>query len=1011
MALHTAELRNFHCALCDKSFRTQWELKRHRNHHEPTKFVCEFCDSIFSGRDKLLRHVKTVHVSSRVFSCALCGMTFSRTDNLSRHVRKQHTMQDEEMGDLQPQISEEQQAVPEHQPTPAEREKVLRTRKAKKRGHSSRTDHTRDATPQLIRRSQRGSVRKSATARVDTPTSPDQASGCDDGYPCLLCDEYLPSESALSSHTPFCPNAHKTSHCERRKERVSTGRKRARQHSSCGAAVSEAAETGGGTARDQRPKDTRMKSADRHKGRAAKFTEAARKTRASFQSRASSTATGEENPSELQGNVAQSLSSVLSSGAAPSVSGSVHLPDTDASGMEDEEIAKINLRRPKVSRALWAQEADESDSGQEEPADEHQIYSKSDPEQCHSVSSSTELVLVAERTSRERLIPGERVIGVAVVEPTASHKDETDANVIPAPSPSHARGTRTRPPSSGDPPVCNIAQAGPESPLSSDVEVDWNQVDCVPGTPKAAVTKKRGRRSKSVPRKLRRRSPVEKQLVAEKVSSSDGPVGNATRTSGRGDSYARSVKQSRTAPTVPSVERAPTERGRVECARCHGRFKSLIAWELHTCGQTAEGGSKTEMMFECFCGSSFYSKDELTTHCFAYHVPKAPFTCDKCKGNFTRQKDLASHRCQPENTRSCAILTETSGERTKASSRGPTSDNLDDHEPEEQVPRVAVEEPPPENEYSSRRTSAIENTAATFKCGDCGQVYAGDATKHLCQRPGYWCSKCKQTFFRTNMLLEHPCSLRKYECGGCWTVLTTGEELRNHECSGWAARRADEAQQQEPEPLNPETPEIHPIISVPGFQPVKQEVFEIKTEENSDCSEMPNPSDPELQCDPCGEERVAADEVNSSDSCAVPLPPDPTRQNEISTTHQDSFPQGEQLCRKDDSPLDSFPDVILRAPGEENSPRKESPPVASDSDGGSADDASPDVESEDELSGFTPPDPSCGTPRDADHQGLDTRRVETTVNEQRPVAGATLERPCSATPRVVSDSEQVATLL
>ncbi|XP_052760479.1 zinc finger protein OZF-like [Mya arenaria] len=91
---HSQHTYSVVCRLCNKVYKTKYDLQRHMKTHESDKsFVCKICKKEFKVKSYLLQHERN---HSRTFQCNLCGKYFSNGASLSRHkqthlVSKQHT--------------------------------------------------------------------------------------------------------------------------------------------------------------------------------------------------------------------------------------------------------------------------------------------------------------------------------------------------------------------------------------------------------------------------------------------------------------------------------------------------------------------------------------------------------------------------------------------------------------------------------------------------------------------------------------------------------------------------------------------------------------------------------------------------------------------------------------------------------------------------------------------------------------------------------------------------------
>ena len=101
--------RKFECHECESLFDTIDQLRDHlmKNHLTGERFihhfadtvktphtdqVCETCETIFSSKKELIRHVRSVHYLQKVL-CTQCGKQFSRKSDLARHNKIGHEVQ------------------------------------------------------------------------------------------------------------------------------------------------------------------------------------------------------------------------------------------------------------------------------------------------------------------------------------------------------------------------------------------------------------------------------------------------------------------------------------------------------------------------------------------------------------------------------------------------------------------------------------------------------------------------------------------------------------------------------------------------------------------------------------------------------------------------------------------------------------------------------------------------------------------------------------------------------
>ena len=78
------------CKICNKSFRTSYQLKIHARSHTGEKpYHCRHCSKQFSISGNLKIHEK-IHNGSKLFECKLCEKSFIYPSSLKKH-EKSHT--------------------------------------------------------------------------------------------------------------------------------------------------------------------------------------------------------------------------------------------------------------------------------------------------------------------------------------------------------------------------------------------------------------------------------------------------------------------------------------------------------------------------------------------------------------------------------------------------------------------------------------------------------------------------------------------------------------------------------------------------------------------------------------------------------------------------------------------------------------------------------------------------------------------------------------------------------
>ncbi|KAJ1723700.1 hypothetical protein LPJ53_001981 [Coemansia erecta] len=86
--------KRFHCDICNRGFSRQYNMRTHRQTHEPQSvkarpFTCAHCPRTFTRKHDLVRH-QVLHDDSSSFKCRHCSRGFARLDVLERHARAVH---------------------------------------------------------------------------------------------------------------------------------------------------------------------------------------------------------------------------------------------------------------------------------------------------------------------------------------------------------------------------------------------------------------------------------------------------------------------------------------------------------------------------------------------------------------------------------------------------------------------------------------------------------------------------------------------------------------------------------------------------------------------------------------------------------------------------------------------------------------------------------------------------------------------------------------------------------
>ena len=91
----TGEAVRFYCAekKCNTSFTRKYDLDKHVKvvHLNERPHKCNLCLSKFGHQGSLTKHIRAVHHKLKPFTCLYCGQRFSESGNLNKHTARKHT--------------------------------------------------------------------------------------------------------------------------------------------------------------------------------------------------------------------------------------------------------------------------------------------------------------------------------------------------------------------------------------------------------------------------------------------------------------------------------------------------------------------------------------------------------------------------------------------------------------------------------------------------------------------------------------------------------------------------------------------------------------------------------------------------------------------------------------------------------------------------------------------------------------------------------------------------------
>ncbi|KAL9700491.1 hypothetical protein quinque_003932 [Culex quinquefasciatus] len=81
-----ADVRNFKCPDCDKTFKFRKDVVRHKKAvHANERFTCKYCSKSYVRNDKLRQHIERSHDLQTYFLCEICVKSFPTKEQLQEH--------------------------------------------------------------------------------------------------------------------------------------------------------------------------------------------------------------------------------------------------------------------------------------------------------------------------------------------------------------------------------------------------------------------------------------------------------------------------------------------------------------------------------------------------------------------------------------------------------------------------------------------------------------------------------------------------------------------------------------------------------------------------------------------------------------------------------------------------------------------------------------------------------------------------------------------------------------
>lgn len=80
------------CQICKARFKNYYQKRRHMEEfHNAEAFKCEYCGKLFSLKNNMLIHQRSVHLKEKPYECSDCFMRFSAKNHMLDHYVQLHT--------------------------------------------------------------------------------------------------------------------------------------------------------------------------------------------------------------------------------------------------------------------------------------------------------------------------------------------------------------------------------------------------------------------------------------------------------------------------------------------------------------------------------------------------------------------------------------------------------------------------------------------------------------------------------------------------------------------------------------------------------------------------------------------------------------------------------------------------------------------------------------------------------------------------------------------------------